>query len=147
MAGSLFDDPVERVEPDSASSDSPLADRMRPEALDEVVGQPRVVGPDGFLRRAIDEDRVPSLIFWGPPGSGKTTLARIVARRTASHFQPFSAVVSGIKEVKRVMDDAAALYAELRAVTRALSCARRRRPRRVAPTGCTPRADPLRLRA
>ncbi len=107
--GSLFDQPLDRPEPDAPEAGSPLADRMRPRSLDEVVGQPEVVGPNGFLRRAIEEDRVPSLIFWGPPGSGKTTLARIVARGTASHFQPFSAVISGIKEVRRVMDDAARL--------------------------------------
>ncbi len=82
---------------------------MRPQTLDEVVGQREVIGADGFLRRAIEGDRVPSLIFWGPPGSGKTTLAHIVASCTRSQFQPFSAVVSGIKEVKRVMDDAARL--------------------------------------
>ncbi len=116
MAGSLFDDQTElgtgasdAVAADRVTDDSPLADRMRPRTLDEVVGQADVVGPDGFLRRAIEADRVPSLIFWGPPGAGKTTLARIVALRTAASFQPFSAVVSGIKEVKRVMDDAARL--------------------------------------
>jgi putative ATPase len=70
------------------------------------VGHGKVVGPDGFLRRAIAEDRVPSLIFWGPPGSGKTTLARLIATETSSHFVPFSAVTSGIKEVKEVMADA-----------------------------------------
>ena len=72
-----------------------------------MVGQDAVVGPEGFLRRAIAEDRVPSMILWGPPGCGKTTLAEIVARSTTSRFVPFSAVTSGIKEVKQVMVDAA----------------------------------------
>jgi putative ATPase len=88
---------------------SPLADRMRPRTLDEVVGHPQVVGPGAFLRRAIAADRVPSLIFWGPPGSGKTTLARLIATATSSLFVPFSAVTSGIKEVKQVMSEAARL--------------------------------------
>ncbi len=109
MTGTLFEDPSGSGERAPSPSDAPLADRMRPRDLDEVAGQPQVVGPGAFLRRAIEEDRVPSLIFWGPPGSGKTTLARIVAERTSSRFQPFSAVVSGIKDVKRVMADAARL--------------------------------------
>jgi len=86
-----------------AASATPLAERLRPRDLDEVLGQREVVGPEGFLRRAILQDRVPSMIFWGPPGSGKTTLARIVARETSCRFVPFSAVTSGIKEVKEVM--------------------------------------------
>jgi putative ATPase len=80
---------------------------MRPAGLDEMVGQEALVGPTGFLRRAIAEDRIPSLILWGPAGTGKTTLARIVASSTSSRFVPFSAVTSGIKEVKQVMQDAA----------------------------------------
>ena len=91
----------------AAAGSSPLAERMRPRTLDEVVGHPEVLGPDAFLRRAIAADRVPSLIFWGPPGSGKTTLARLVAAATSSLFVPFSAVTSGIKEVKEVMSEAA----------------------------------------
>lgn len=80
---------------------------MRPRSLDEVLGQEEVAGPTGFLRRAIAEDRVPSMIFWGPPGTGKTTLAQLVAGETSSRFVPFSAVTSGIKDVKLVMADAA----------------------------------------
>ncbi len=86
--------------------DAPLAERMRPRTLDDVVGQDKVAGPDGFLRRAVLTDRIPSLIFWGPPGSGKTTLARIIAGQTGRRFVPFSAVTSGIKEIKQVMSDA-----------------------------------------
>ncbi len=79
---------------------------MRPRTLDEVAGHAELLGPRGFLRRAIAEDRVPSLIFWGPPGCGKTTLARLIAESTKSRFVPFSAVTSGIKEIKEVMGDA-----------------------------------------
>jgi len=79
---------------------------MRPRTLEEVVGQEAVVGEGAYLRRAIAEGRVPSLVFWGPPGTGKTTLARIIAAATDLRFVPFSAVTSGIKEVKEVMADA-----------------------------------------
>ncbi|HEX5759337.1 MAG TPA: replication-associated recombination protein A [Thermoanaerobaculia bacterium] len=82
---------------------------MRPRTLEEVVGQEALVGAKGFLRRAIAADRVPSLIFWGPPGSGKTTLARLIAAATSARFVPFSAVTSGIKEVREVMAEAARL--------------------------------------
>lgn len=106
---SLFDDPSPSTGSGSGLEDGsqrPLPERMRPRALDEVIGQEAVIGEAAFLRRAVAEDRVPSLIFWGPPGSGKTTMARLMAAETASHFVPFSAVTSGIKEVKAVMADA-----------------------------------------
>jgi putative ATPase len=85
---------------------TPLAERMRPRSLDEMVGQVAVVGEGAFLRRALAEGRVPSLVFWGPPGTGKTTLALILARDSDLEFVPFSAVTAGIKEVKAVMADA-----------------------------------------
>ncbi len=85
---------------------SPLADRLRPDSLDDFVGQDHLVGPGKLLRGAIEEDRLQSMILWGPPGSGKTTLAAIIARRSKARFIPFSAVLSSIKEVKEVMAEA-----------------------------------------
>src|SRR3989442_6441811 len=82
---------------------APLADRMRPEGLDEIVGQDDLIGPGSPLRETIERDQVHSMILWGPPGSGKTTLARIVSRLTRAQFIQFSAVLSGIKEIKEVM--------------------------------------------
>jgi putative ATPase len=84
----------------------PLADRMRPQTLDDYVGQEHILGPGKPLRAQIEQDRLTSIILWGPPGAGKTTLARIVARQTKSEFLPFSAVLAGIKEIKAVMADA-----------------------------------------
>lgn len=90
----------------SESADAPLADRMRPRSLDEVEGPEEVVGGNGFLRRAIAEDRVPSLILWGAPGVGKTTLARLIAAQTASNFVSYSAVATGVKEMREVLEGA-----------------------------------------
>jgi putative ATPase len=84
----------------------PLADRLRPETLDDYAGQEHILGPGKPLRRQIEQDRLTSIILWGPPGVGKTTLAQIVARMTKSEFLPFSAVLSGIKEIKTVMAEA-----------------------------------------
>ena len=81
----------------------PLADRMRPQTLDEFVGQEDLLGPGKPLRTQIERDELGSMLLWGPPGCGKTTLARIIARHTRSQFVPFSAVLSGIKEIKEVM--------------------------------------------
>ena len=84
----------------------PLADRMRPETLDDYAGQEHILGPGKPLRRQIESDRLTSIILWGPPGVGKTSLAQIVAQMTKSEFLPFSAVLSGIKEIKAVMVEA-----------------------------------------
>ena len=85
----------------------PLADRMRPETLEEYVGQKQLVAPGRILWQMIEHDSVPSMIFWGPPGVGKTTLARMIAHKTKAHFLTFSAVSSGIKDIKAVMKEAA----------------------------------------
>ena len=99
MSGSLF----EEDKPGLPPPDAPLADRMRPQTLDEVLGQGHLLDPGKPLRTAIERDQVPSMILWGPPGVGKTTLAQIIARMTKSKFLPFSAVLSGIKEIKDIM--------------------------------------------
>jgi len=98
---------------ESGSSMTPLAERMRPRALDEVVGQDHLLAKGKILRRLIEEDRLTSLVLWGPPGSGKTTLARVIANSTSSEFVPFSAVTSGIKEIRQVMNEAAELRSKL----------------------------------
>src|SRR5438445_2667773 len=84
----------------------PLADRMRPRTLVEFVGQEHLIAPGKPLRAQIEGDDISSLIFWGPPGTGKTTLAKIIAKMTRADFIEFSAVLSGIKEIKQVMADA-----------------------------------------
>jgi putative ATPase len=84
----------------------PLAERMRPRTLDEFIGQEKLLGPGKPLRVQIENDNLSSMLFWGPPGCGKTTLARVIARLTRSEFVSFSAVLSGIKEIKEVMAEA-----------------------------------------
>ena len=92
------------LEPEAESqAGRPLADRMRPQTLDEFIGQEDLLGPGKPLRTQIERDDLSSMLLWGPPGCGKTTLARIIAKRTRSEFIPFSAVLAGIKEIKEVM--------------------------------------------
>lgn len=100
---SLFDDqePVAKL-----AAPAPLAERMRPRTLDEFVGQEALISPGRPLRLAIDRDQLQSIILWGPPGTGKTTLARLIASVTRAHFISFSAVLSGIKEIRAVMAEA-----------------------------------------
>ena len=100
---SLFDD----REPEAKkAAPAPLAERMRPRTLDEFVGQEKLISPGRPLRLAIDRDQLQSIILWGPPGTGKTTLARLIASVTRAHFISFSAVLSGIKEIRAVMTEA-----------------------------------------
>ena len=102
---SLFD--TSPLSPDAThGKQAPLAERMRPQTLDEYVGQDHLLGPRKPLRLAIEADDPTSMIFWGPPGTGKTTLAKIIARMTNASFIEFSAVLSGIKEIKQVMVEA-----------------------------------------
>ncbi len=89
---------------------APLAERMRPQKLSDYIGQPHLTSEGTLLRRAIAEDKLFSMIFWGPPGVGKTTLARILANETKTNFVSFSAVLSGVKEIRSVIDDARELW-------------------------------------
>ena len=98
-SGRLFED---AGEPGTGAA-PPLAERMRPASFDEFVGQQHILAEDKVLRRSIEADRVPSLLFWGPPGSGKTTLARLIATTTSAHFEPVSAVSAGVKDLRRAV--------------------------------------------
>src|SRR5215470_2613937 len=88
------------------ASTEPLAARMRPRTLDEVLGQDNLLSPGRVLRRSIVEDRIPSMILWGTPGSGKTTLAEVIARLTHAHFVTLSAVSAGVADLRKVVEDA-----------------------------------------
>jgi putative ATPase len=108
MSGSLFgDDAFDALSGEPpVRPDAPLAERLRPGTLDDIVGLDELLGKGRFLRNAIESDRIPSMIFWGPPGSGKTTVARIIARTTRARFVTFSATSTGIKEIKTLMEEA-----------------------------------------
>src|SRR5216684_6039315 len=100
---SLFPTLPNSTEAETPAALQPLAERMRPRTLDEFTGQEKLLGPGKPLRTQIERDDIGSMILWGPPGCGKTTLARLIARMTHSEFIAFSAVLTGIKEVKEVM--------------------------------------------
>ena len=108
-SGHLF----ESAAPDRRAVEAPLAERMRPRTFDELVGQQELLGPGRPLRGAIERDALQSIILWGPPGTGKTTIARLIATVTRAHFIAFSAVLSGIKDIKAVMAEAQAARREL----------------------------------
>src|ERR1700730_3820015 len=95
-----------RAAGDTQYPQEPLASRMRPRRLSEYVGQEHLLGAGRLLRRAIEQDSVRSCILWGPPGTGKTTLARIIAAESRSHFSPLSAVSAGVADLRRVVGEA-----------------------------------------
>ncbi len=98
----MFEHPPQQAQPQGA----PLAARMRPASIDEYVGQEHVIGPGRVLRRALEAGRLPSVILWGPPGSGKTTLASVIANTTKSHFSAVSAVSAGVTDLRRIIEEA-----------------------------------------
>lgn len=102
----LFPDDIPASRTEEVGEDRPLADRLRPRNLDEVIGQQHVLGPEGTLRRMIGSGRLGSLILWGPPGTGKTTVARLLANATDYRFEQISAIFSGVADLKKVFETA-----------------------------------------
>src|SRR5262245_36363077 len=98
----LFEEPSRPV----ATADAPLAERIRPATLQEFVGQAHLVGEGKLLRRAIEQDHLTSMILWGPPGTGKTSLAQVIAKQTQAYFVALSAVLAGVKEIRGVIEEA-----------------------------------------
>src|SRR5204862_226485 len=94
----------------SGQSAVPLAARMRPRTLDEIVGQESILAPGKVLRLSIEGDKISSMILWGPPGSGKTTLAEVIARHTRAHFVRLSAVSAGVADLRKVVEEARKLH-------------------------------------
>ena len=99
-------DLFENYEKNKMNNNAPLADRIRPERLEDFLGQEKIIGPGKPLRQAIEEDELQSIILWGPPGSGKTTLARIIAKMTKTHFVPFSAAILGVPALRKIIKEA-----------------------------------------
>lgn len=99
-------DLFENYEKNKMNNSAPLADRIRPERLEDFLGQDKIIGPGKPLRQAIEEDKLQSILLWGPPGSGKTTLARIIAKMTKTHFVPFSAAISGVPALRKIIKEA-----------------------------------------
>ena len=91
---------------DNSSAPAPLAERLRPKSLEDFLGQNKIMGPKSLLRKSLENDCVPSMIFWGPPGCGKTTLAHIIKGKSQKNFICISAISSGVKEVKSLLAEA-----------------------------------------
>src|SRR5438477_10780357 len=105
LFGSENPAPARKNTTPTGSVEEPLAARMRPRTLDEIVGQEHLLGPGRLLRRNIEGDRITSMILWGPPGSGKTTLAEVIAQQTHARFVSLSAVSAGVADLRKVVDE------------------------------------------